>query len=140
MAEISLYAYLEIDNVTFNASDVQSINFNSEDEQVDAGGFNTDGDTTFLSGQRTKSVDVTFYMNRAAGKVHQVLYPLHRDRSIFDFEHRANMNNAVSATNQQLRGSARLPAWAETKQFGQVETLTLTFVSDISDPLEYYAT
>lgn len=140
MAEISLYAYLEIDNVTFNASDVRSIEFTSSDEQIDAGGFNADGDTTTLSGQRTKSVTVEFYMNRAAGKVHQVLYPLHRDRSIFDFETRANMNNAVSATNQQLRGSARLPEWGETKTFGQVETLSLTFVSDISNPLEYYAT
>jgi hypothetical protein len=140
MAEISLYAYLEIDNVTFNASDVRSIEFTSSDEQIDAGGFNTDGDTNTLSGQRTKSVAVEFYMNRAALKVHQILYPLHRDRSIFDFETRANMNAAVSATNQQLRGSARLPEWAEAKTFGQVETLTLTFVSDISNPLEYYST
>lgn len=140
MAEISLYAHLELDNVTFDSSDVRSVNYNSADEQVDAGGFNADGDTTTLSGQRTKSVTVEFYMNRDSGKVHQVLYPLHRDRTIFDFEHYANMNNAVSATNQALRGSVRLPEWGETKTFGQVEVLTLTFVSDISNPLEYYST
>jgi len=140
MAEIALYAHFAADGVTFDSSDIRSISYSSADEQIDAGGFNTDGDTSTLSGQRTKTVEVEFYMNRAAGKVHQVLYPLHRDRTIFDLATRANMNASASATNQELRGSVRLPEWGESKQFGQVEVLTLTFVSDVSNPLEYYST
>lgn len=136
----ALFAYIELDNVSFSNGQVREVGFTSSDAQIDAGGFNADGDTEFLSGQRTKQVTMTFYMDRASGAVNQVLYPLHRDKTIFHLVYRENQNNAVGATNPELRGAVRLPEWAESATFGDVETLTLTFVSDISDPLEKYET
>jgi hypothetical protein len=137
---IALTDYIEIDNVTFNVSDVRSVAFTSEDAQIDAGGFNADGETTILPGVRTKSVTLEFYTNRASGAMHQILYPLHRDRSSFDFSWRADQNAGASATNPELRGTVKLPTWNEGATFGDVEVTSLTFVSQADNGLEFYAT
>lgn len=137
---IALTDHIQIDGVTFDSSQVRSVAFASEDEQVDAGGFNADGVTEFLPGQRTRSVTLEFYMDRASGAMHQVLYPLHRDKTAFDFEWNADQNSSVSATNPELRGTVKLPTWNEGASFGEVEVATLTFISQASDPLEFYET
>lgn len=137
---IALTDYIELDNVTFNTSDVRSVEFTSEDEQVDAGGFNADGETEQLSGRRTKQVTLEIYGNMASGKAHQVLYPLHRDRLSFEFTWRKDQNAVVSATNPELRGLVKMPSWSESATFGEVEVTPVTLVSDPTDGLEWYAT
>lgn len=137
---IALYDYIEIDQVSFASGFVRSVSFSSEDEQVDASGFSATGVDEFLAGRRTRSVTVEFFMTRAANEVHQVLYPLHRDKTIFEFVWRANQNAAVSATNPELRGNVTLPSWIEGATRGEVETASLTFISDSTTPLEFYAT
>lgn len=137
---VALTDYIELDNVSFSNGEVRSISFTSEDEQVPAGGFNPDGETEILPGLRTRAVTIEFYTDRASGAMHQVLYPLHRDRSSFDFVWRANQNASVSATNPELRGTVKLPSWSEGATFGEVETTSLTFTSVQSDGLEFYET
>jgi hypothetical protein len=140
MALVGKYDYIEIDNVTFNDSEVRSVDYSSEKEQIPAGGFNTEGVDTTLSGARTSTVTCEFYADNTSGAMWQVLYPLHRDDTTFDFSWRPDMNAAVSATNPELRGSVKLPTWAQTTTFGEVKIITLTFVSQASNPLEYYYT
>jgi len=137
---IALTDHIALDGVTFDSSDVRSVAFSSEDEQVNVGGFNASGVTEFLPGQRTRSVTLEVYMNRATGSIHQVLYPLHRDKTTFDFVWRADVNASVSSTNPELRGSVKLPTWNEGAAFGTEETATLEFISQASNPLEFYAT
>lgn len=137
---IALYDYVEIDQISFASGFVRSIEFTSEDEQVDASGFSATGVDEILAGRRTRSVTVEFFMTRAANEVHQVLYPLHRDKTIFEFVWRANQNSSVSATNPELRGNVTLPSWTEGATRGEVEVASLTFISDPTTPLEFYAT
>lgn len=137
---IALTDHIALDGVTFDSSDIRSVAFTSEDEQVDVGGFNANGVTEFLPGQRTRSVTLEVYMNRASTSIHQVLYPLHRDKTTFDFVWRADVNNTVSSTNPELRGSVKLPTWNEGATFGEAEVATLEFISQASNPLEFYAT
>lgn len=137
---IALYDSVSVDGVSFAAGFVRSVAFTSDDAVVDASGFNASGTDESLAGQRTQSVTVEFFMTRAANEVHQVLYPLHRDKAIFSFEWIANQNLGVSATNPALRGSVKLPSWAEGATRGDVETASLTFISDSSNPLEFYET
>lgn len=137
---IALYDKVTIDGVSFGNGFVRSVEFTSEDEQVDASGFNASGSDEILAGKRALSVTVEFFMTRASNEVHQVLYPLHRDKTIFDFEWYTNQNASVSSTNPALRGSVKLPSWTEGATRGEVETATLTFLSDPSNPLEFYYT
>lgn len=137
---IALHAYVEIDNVTFNDGEVRAFNLVSEDEQVDASGFNVTGNNETLQGNRARSLELEFFTDRAAGQMAQVLYPLHRDRLTFDVSFRENMNAAVSATNPEWRGECILPQWNESATRGEVETTTLVFVSQGDDGLERYYT
>lgn len=137
---IALTDYVAVDGVSFAAGFVRSVAFTSDDAQIDVSGFNATGTDEILAGSRTQSVTVEFFMTRANAEVHQVLYPLHRDKTIFDFEWRANQNAVASATNPALRGSVKLPSWVEGATRGDVETASLTFISDSSNPLEFYET
>lgn len=137
---IALYDYVEVDQVSFASGFVRSVSFTSDDEQVDASGFSASGVDEILAGKRTRSVTVEFFMTRAAAEVHQTLYPLHRDKTIFEFVWRANQNSAVGPTNPELRGNVTLPSWIEGATRGEVETASLTFVSDGTTPLEFYET
>lgn len=137
---IALYDYFEIDGVQFDTGEVRSVAFSSEDEQVDASGFNATGNDETLSGKRAKSVTLEVFMKRDAGSVKDILYPLHRDRATFEFVWRADQNAGVSATNPELRGDVTLPTWAEGATRGEVEVATLTFISQGDAGLEFYDT
>ncbi len=138
---IALTDYIDIDGVTFNNSEVRSIAFSSEDAQIDAGGFNADGETEILPGLRTRSVTLEFYTDMATTKMHQVIYPIHRDRLSCTFVWRKDVNAGISATNPELRGIVKAPTWSEGATFGDVEVTSITFVSQPSEGgLEWYAT
>lgn len=137
---IALYDYIEVDGV--NLSNLaRSIEFESEDEEVDVSGFNPTGASEFLQGQRTRAVTVEFYGSRGSNEVHQVVFPIHDARGTCDFVWRADVNSAVSATNEELRGTVRIPVYGEGATRGEAETQTIRFVeASASDPLTYYST
>lgn len=137
---IALFDFVEIDSVDFSDGQVRSIAFTSEDEQVDASGFNATGNDETLSGKRTRQVEVEMFMDRDTGSVKATLYPLHRDRETFEFVWRADQNNPVSTTNPELRGQVTLPTWEEGATRGEVETATLTFISQGDAGLEFVDT
>jgi hypothetical protein len=136
---IALNDYVEVDGVNLSTF-CRSISFASEHEQVDVSGFNTTGLDETLDGKTTQSVTCEFFESHGSNEVHQVLYRLHKEKVEFDFVWRANVNAAVGATNPELRGSVRLPAWSDAVTRGDVATQTLTFVTADTSGLVYYAT
>lgn len=137
---IPFYDYIEVDGVNLS-NFARSVNFESTDDQVDVSGFNPTGASEFLQGTRVRQVEVEFFGSRGSGEVHQTLFPLHDSRAEFDFVWRPDVNSAVSATNEELRGTVRLLNYPESATRGEAETATYTFVaSDATDPLTFYST
>lgn len=137
---IALYDYIEIDGV--NLSNLaRSIEFESEDEEVDVSGFNPTGASEFLQGARVRAVTIEFYGTRGSNEVHQVVFPIHDQRLSCDLVWRANVNSSVSATNEELRGEVRIPTYGEGATRGEAETQTIRFVeADATSPLTFYST
>jgi hypothetical protein len=137
---IALKDLIEVDGVDIS-NYVRAVTFTSTDDRIDASGFNPTGASEFLSGQRVDEVALDIIMGRDASQPHQVLWPLHRDRSDFDFVWRADSSVAIGATNPELRGTVALPEYSEGATRGELEVQTLTFVgSDALDPLVFYET
>jgi hypothetical protein len=137
---IALTDYIEVDGVDLS-NFCRSIEFTSEDEQVDASGFNADGASEFLAGTRVRQVTCEFIMGRSAMEPHQVLFPLHDNKSSFDFVWRAETSVGVSASNEELRGTVILPSYGEGATRGELEVRSVTFVaSAATDPLTFYST
>ena len=136
---IALTDYIACDGVDISTW-VRAVGFTSEDDRVDASGFNTTGASEFLLGIRTREVTLEIIMARGANEVHQVLYPLHRDRTSFDFVWRPIAGSSVSSTNPELRGSAKIAAWGEGATRGDLETTTITLVTADTTGFEFYAT
>lgn len=137
---IALTDYIEIDQVDVS-NFVRSINFTSEDERIDASGFNNNGYSEELSGARVREVTLEIMMGRGSNEPHQLLFPLHDNRTEFEFVWRANGAASVGATNEELRGLVILPTYAEGATRGELEVGTFTFVqADAATPLTFYST
>ena len=137
---IALYDYIEVDGEDLS-NFARALTFSSEDEQVDVSGFNAGGDSEFLQGTRVRQVEVEFGVGRGTDEVHQTIYPIHNTRGTCDFVWRANVNDAVGPTNQELRGTVRIPTYSEGGTRGEYEVTTITFIeADANDPLEFYST
>lgn len=137
---IALKDYIAVDGVDIS-NFCRAVNFTSTDDRVDASGFNSTGASEFLAGTRVQEVACDFIMGRASSEPHNVLWPLHRDRSEFNFVWRADGSASVSAANPELRGLVVLPEYAEGATRGELEVATLTFVaSNAATPLAFHAT
>ena len=137
---IALTDYVELDGVDLS-NFVHRVTFTSDDERIDVSGFNSTGASEFLAGTRVREVEMDVWIARGSNETHQVLYPLHKNRTEFDLVWRADGASNVGATNPELRGTVVLPSWSEGVSRGEADTATLTFVAaDASDPLEFYST
>lgn len=137
---IALKDYIEVDGVDIS-NYVRSVSFTSEDERVDASGFNSTGASEFLLGTRVREITLEIIMGRASNEPHQVLWNLHNARLSFDLVWRADSSNVVSTTNPELRGTVQLPTYGEGATRGELETASFTFIeADSTDPLTFYAT
>ncbi len=132
---IALKDYVEVDGVDLSLY-CRSVAFSSVDERVDASGFNSTGADEFLAG-RTREITCEFMNSRAANLVHQVIYRLHDEKVEFDFEWRADSTAGASSTNPALRGTVILPEYQEGAVRGELEVLSLTFVSQGDAGLEF---
>lgn len=125
---IALKDYVEIDGV--DMSDLFSeFGFSSEHAQVDVSGFNPTGADEFLAGNTTQSVTGTVFGSYAAGETWDILWPLHRDKTVFTIKWRADQSLPVSATNPTLEGNAQLLTWAPGATRGSVDSFAVTFSS-----------
>ena len=137
---LALYDSIEVDGVDLSNL-ARSVEFESEDEEVDVSGFNPTGASEFLQGTRVRAVTIEFYVSRGSNEVHQVVFPIHDARGTCDFAWRADSNAAVGATNEELRGTVRIPTYTEGGTRGEAETTEIRFVeADADDPLTFHST
>lgn len=136
---VALHDLIEIDQVDLSQF-CRSVRFNSEHQQIDVSGFTASGNDEFLAGNTVQSVELEMFGSYGSGEVHQVLYPLHRDRTVFDFVWRPNQNNPVSATNPELRGSVQALTYGPGASRGEADTFTVTLTAADADGLEFFAT
>lgn len=136
---VALHDYIECDNVDLSQF-ARSVEFSSEHEQVDVSGFTASGADEFLAGQTVQSITVEFFGSYGVGEVHQTLFNLHRNRTVFDFVWRPNQNSAVSSTNPELRGSVQLLTYSPGATRGEADTFSATFTAADEDGLWFYST
>lgn len=122
---IALKDYVEIDGDDLSTY-FRQIGVANEDERVDASGFNSSGNSEFLQGVRTQTIEAEIFVARGSGESQDQLYPLYRDRTTFVFRWRADGSAGVSSTNPEWVGNGKLFGWSEGATRGEVETTTVT--------------
>lgn len=136
---IALKDFIEVDNVDLS-NFARSVSFSSEHAREDVSGFNATGADEFLAGRTTHEVTVEFFGSYGSGEVHQTLYPLHRDKSIFDFAWRPDQTAGVSSTNPELRGSVQALTYSPGATRGDVDAFSVTFSAADEDGLTFFYT
>lgn len=123
---IALKRYVEV--AGHDMSDLFSdFGFTSDNEKVDVSGFNPTGSDEFLAGKNTQSITGTVFDSYASGETWDILWYLHKSRSIFTVKSRPDVNSGVSATNPSLEGQAQLLAWNGGETRGDVAKFTIEF-------------
>lgn len=136
---IAFKDFVEVDNVDLSTF-ARAVTFSSEHERVDASGFSATGANEFLAGTTTQEVTVEFFGSYGSGEVHQTLYGLHKNRTVFDFAWRPDQTAAASATNPELRGPVQLLTYNPGATRGEVEAFSATFTAASEDGLVFFAT
>lgn len=133
---IALFDYIEVDGHDLSQF-TRSVEFSSEHEQVDVSGFTASGANEFLAGQTVQSVTCEHFGSYGSGEVHDVLYDIHRDRSIVTFVWYPNQNSAVSATNPQLTGNVQVLTYSPGATRGEADTFSVTYTAADSSGLVF---
>lgn len=136
---LALKDFFEVDGVDISTF-CRSIQFASDDAQVDASGFNPNGKSTTLAGDRVQTITVEVMMARGSGESFHTLYPLYRDKASFPVVWRADSNTGASLANPELRGNAILPSFAAGAARGDLDTATLTFATADDAGFEFFET
>lgn len=136
---IALKDLVECDNVDLSTF-ARSVDYQSEHEDVDVSGFNALGTDESLAGKTAQSVTVEFFMSDGAGEVHQTLYGLHKNRTLFDFAWRIDQTLPVSPTNPECRGTVQLLTYPRGATRGDVEVASMTFKAADENGLIFYET
>lgn len=135
---IALKDFIEIDGHDLS-SFARSVALQSEHEQVDVSGFNASGSDEFLAGKTTQSVTIEFFGSYGSGEVHDVLYHLHRDRTVFTLKWRPDQTAGVSATNPELDGNVQLLTYSPGATRGDADAFSATFTAADSAGLAFAA-
>jgi predicted secreted protein len=122
---IALKDLIEVDGHDLSTF-CRAVEFSSEHEEVDVSGFNSTGANERLAGQTVQSVTCEFFGSYGAGEVHDVLYDIHRDRSIVTFVWSPDQTAAVSATNPQLTGNVQVLTYSPGATRGEAEAFSVT--------------
>jgi len=131
---IALKDHVEVDGHDLSTF-CRAVEFSSEHEQVDVSGFNSTGANEFLAGQTVQSVTCEFFGSYGTGEVHDVLYDIHRNRSIVTFEWNPDQTAGVSSTNPQLTGNVQVLSYSPGATRGEADTFSVTFTAADSNGL-----
>lgn len=136
---IALLDFIEVDGHDLS-NFFRQIGFTSEHNRVDVSGFSASGNDEFLAGNTEQSVTGEVFGGYATNQTYDILYPIHRDRSIVTFKWRTDQVAGVSATNPQLEGNVQLLSWAGGATRGEVEAFPVTFSAADEAGLAYVET
>lgn len=136
---IALKDFLEVDHVDLSDF-ARAINFSSEHAQEDVSGFNSSGSDEFLAGRTTQTLTVEFFGSYGSNEVHQVLYNLHKNKTVFPVRWRPDSSNSVGATNPELRANVQALQYAPGATRGDVDAFSVTFTAGDSTGFVFYET
>ena len=136
---IALKDYVEIDGIDLS-NFFSQIGFSSEHSQEDVSGFNASGNDEFLAGKTTQSITGTIFGAYGAAETWDILWPLHRDRTVFTFKWRPDGSEPVSATNPQVEGNGQLLSWASNATRGSVDSFPITISPADATGFDYVTT
>jgi len=136
---IALKDFIECDHVDLSNL-ARSVSLSSEHEQVDVSGFSSTGADEFLAGKTTQSVTVEFFGSYGSGEVHQTLFNLHKNRTIFPFKWRPDQTAGASSTNPELRGNVQCLSYGPGATRGDADTFSVTFTAADSSGLWFVET
>lgn len=122
---IALKDYIEIDGLDLS-NFFSQIGFSSSQSQEDVSGFSETGNDEFLAGKTTQSVTGTVFGAYGANETWDILWPLHKNRTVFPFKWRPDSSLPVSATNPSLEGNAQLLDWSPGATRGSVDSFPVT--------------
>lgn len=118
--ELALY-----DSIVIDGHDISTYVNNwtapSTNEVVDDSGFSVSGNDETLSGKRTQSITLTVM---GGPELHQILYHLHRDRSVFTCV--VQPAGLIDATREKLSGNGILTDYPAGAARGQVRQFDIT--------------
>lgn len=133
---IALKDFISVDGHTISGF-CRSVEFSSEHEQVDVSGFNATGANEFLAGQTVQSVTLEVFGSYGSGEIHDVLYDIHRDRSIVEFIWYPDQTAGVSSTNPQLSGNVQILTYGPGATRGEAEAFSVTLSAADEDGLAF---
>jgi hypothetical protein len=136
---VALKDRIEVDGTELG-NFARAVSYSSEHQQVDVSGFNDTGADEFLAGNTVQSVTVTFYGSYGSSEVHQTLFNLHKNRTVFDFKWRIDRTANVSATNPELQGSVQLLTYSPGVTRGDADTFDAVFTAADSNGLWFVST
>lgn len=118
----------------------RNIGFSSEHAKEDVSGFSTSGNDEFLAGKTTQSISGEVFGAYGVNETWDILWALHRDKTVFPFAWRPDSSAGISATNPSLQGNAQLLTWAGGATRGEVEAFPVEFSAADEDGFDYVTT
>lgn len=135
---IALKDYIAVDGHDISTF-CRSISFSSEHSEVDVSGFNSSGADEKLAGNTTQSVTLEVFGSYGTGEIHDVLYHIHRDRSVVSFAWRPDQTQAVGPDNPSLQGNVQALTYSPGATRGDAETFQVTLSAADADGLFFVA-
>ena len=128
---LALYDKVEVDGEDLSnfAHSVQSA---SEHNKVDVSGFSASGANEYLAGSTEQGLTVEFFGSYETGEVHDVLYNLHRDRTIFPVIWTPDGLKAGGGSNPngfKLEGNVQLLSYGPGASRGDADTFSVEFTA-----------
>lgn len=136
---IALKDYIEIDGHDLSTFFSQ-FGFSSQHAQEDVSGFSSSGNDEFLAGKTTQALTGQVFGAYAANETWDILWPLHKNKTVFAVKWRTDSSLPVSATNPQLEGNAQILDWAPGATRGSVDSFPVTLVAGDAAGFDYVET
>lgn len=121
--EIALHDRVEVDGTDVSRY-ARAVNFSSEHERVEVGGFTVSGADEYLAGRTVQEFEVEFFHG---ANIHGLLYELHADRTVFDIEWQPQ--GLVESGREVLAGNVQLLTYNPNAERGGVRVITATFTA-----------
>jgi hypothetical protein len=136
---IALKDFVEVDGHDLS-NFFSQIGFSSEHAQEDVSGFSTTGNDEFLAGKTAQSVSGQVFGAYDAAESWDVMWPLHKNKTVFTLKWRPDSSLPVSATNPEVQGNAQLLSWAPGATRGSVDSFPVTFTAADATGFDYVTT
>lgn len=123
----ALKDYVEVDGEVLS-NFARAVVFSSEHERIDVSGFSASAFNEYVAGTTEQTLTVTFYGGYAVGETYDVLWPLHKNRTVFTIIWYPDQTAVVGPGNPQLSANVQLLTFGSPNRTrGEAETFDAQF-------------